>query len=348
MNTRRFRELKGELESAIKTAPIFLCSTHGLYDLDKSPELYTVPPNTFIFEAQTIGDLTLTTIDEYIWNLLQGPYREAFWNYLLGDDGDAWFRREGVINNILYKRALSNLVLYKPGDTICKRNLSIGGGRTGDLAESKRHAYQDMGFFRFDPEDPTYEFRGYGSKQPCEILQRLDKELVEDPNRETTDVDLVYSILSGRPLTFLDGSTSGQTFGLAYKRNRVRGSPTIFVFSSCAAITDPRNSRHETNWEAIARIQHTAYLESMSMGLMGLGSSGAETTEEEVKTRMELRPKTLPQVFIPTFRVALPFSAPNAPYIHKVVEGYTSRGSTKKGGRRRRRHTTRRRTTRRR
>jgi len=304
----RLNDLHRQLQNAILTAPIFLCSTHGVYDLDSTSPPCIVPENTFIFELQTVGDLTLTSIDTYVWNLLQGPHRDAFYHYLLGDKNTSWTTHYEP----KYTQALSNMILYKPGDTLYKRNISIGGGRTRALDESKRRSYADMGFFRFDSEDPVYEFKGYGSKQPCEILQRLDRELVENVDLETTDCDLVDSILTRSPLTFLNGSSSGQIFELAYKRNRVRGSPTIFVFSSCAAITNPTTPAHYMRWEQIASAQQQYNLDSMSMGFMALGSGGGESGIVNPSHSMNLRPTGRnPTSFLSSSRVNTPFSKPN-------------------------------------
>jgi hypothetical protein len=305
----RLNDLHRQLQKAILTAPIFLCSTHGVYDLDSTSPPCIVPENTFIFELQTVGDLTLTSIDKYIWNLLQGPYRDTFYYYLLGD--------ENTFSNIHYEpkytQALSNMTLYKPGDTLYKRNLSIGGGRTMALDESKRRNYGDMGFFRFDADKEAYPIKQYGSKMPYEILQRLHRELVGDERLETTDCDLVHSILfpSGSH-TYLNGTRSEQMFETAWPANYPRGAPTIFVFSSCAAITNPTTPAHRTRWEQIASAQQQCNLDSMSMGLMALGSGGGESGIVNPPHSMNLRPKGRhPTSFLSSSRVTTSFSRPN-------------------------------------
>jgi hypothetical protein len=325
-NNSRLAQLKPTLHDAILTAPIFLCSTHGLYELDDTSAPCIVPDNTFIFEAQTIGDLTLTTIDMYIWNLLQGPYRESFFQYLCGRDNDTWFKTNGIAAVPEYRNAVSNLTLYKPGDTIYKRTLSIGGGRTTSLKASQRREYKDMGFFRFDPCDPLYPFQGYGSREPYEILQRMHSELVENELCETTDCDLVHSILfsRNRPLKYVGGSVSEQDFRTALPSDFSKESPTIFVFSSCAAISNPTTSAHEARWDAIATLQRQRELETMTMGLMGLGTSGSNSSNGTIPEPMILRNKSRPPaLFIPSSRVKLPFSA-SSNFLYRIFAGMCS------------------------
>ena len=136
------------LKKAIYDAPIILCSTHGHYDRKTDPVKWIVPPNTFIFEAQTIGDLTLTLLDKPLWDLLQGGMRWGLYKYITGKYKK--ISREGIEVYDVFKQALASMIMYKPGDEIFERVLSIGGGRHQEDA-SARALLEGMGFFRYDP-----------------------------------------------------------------------------------------------------------------------------------------------------------------------------------------------------
>jgi len=282
------------LMNAIMTAPFFLCSTHGIYDLSDTSTPCTVPPNTYLLEAQTIGDLTLTTIDRHIWTLLQGPNREAFFHYIAGNK--EWFRETGQPMDPNLVKATSNLLLYKPGDTFYRRILQIGGGRTSDLDGSQRRVYKDMAFFRFNPATPSVEFKGYGEgngynpHKPHELLHGLRSQLVMNGDLQTTDCDLVdyISLTNRKPPAFLDGTPIHQDFRTAWPVGYDPNWPAIFVFSSCAAVTKAELPQHAKRWEKVAALQHASILSAWSMGLHGIAAG----TSMPLKPRLTMNLRT--------------------------------------------------------
>ena len=261
------------LKNAIEVAPFFLCSTHGAYDRSEPLVKRIVPPNTWIFEAQSIGDLTLTTIDEPLWELLQGGRREYFYHYLMGTYKG--ITAKGFKAYDVYKEVFKNLIVYKPGDEIYCRELSIGGGRVG-VKEGARREYSGMGFFRFDANSGPYPYARYGLKKPYEILRRLQAQLVEDEDRKTTDCDLVdyVSLINTEP-TFAspEGEPINQDFRLAWPTNdpAVINGPKVFFFSSCAAVTEDETPTGVERWAEIAGLQRQRVLEAWAMGIRSVG-----------------------------------------------------------------------------
>ena len=273
-----------ELVNAVKVAPIFLCSTHGNYNLAVPLEKRIVPPNTWIFEAQNIGDLTLTTIDVPLWELLQGGRRHGFLYYLLGKY--SVLKRAGLPVYDVYKEVFKNLIIYKPGDEIYTRELSIGGGK------GLRKTYEGMGFFRFDVNGPQYPYKGYGALQPdgsrgpYEILRRLGTQLVESGDRITTDCDLMdnISLNPAARKTFLNGEAIEEDFRLAWPGGVDPEGPKIFVFSSCAAVSDDMKSQPGLGrWNEIANLQRERVLEAWSMGVRSVGGGAGGNPKDKIK-----------------------------------------------------------------
>jgi hypothetical protein len=273
------------LKKAIEVAPFFLCSTHGDYDRSEPLVKRIVPPNTWIFEAQSIGDLTLTTVDRPLWDLLQGGGREYFYDYMMGTYKAITAKGFNVYD--VYKEVFKNLILYKPGDEIYCRGLSIGGGRVG-VKEGARREYAGMGFFRFDANANPHPYARYGLKKPYEILGRLQAQLVEDEDRKTTDCDLVdyISLINKSAPTFVSppGEPILEDFRLAWPTNdpAVIGGPKVFFFSSCAAVTEDNTPTGVERWAEIAALQRQRVLESWAMGIRSLGG-GAGGKPQAIK-----------------------------------------------------------------
>jgi hypothetical protein len=292
-NIAKGREQLLQLRKAIDTAPIFLCSTHGEYDRKIDPVAWTVPANTFIFEAQTIGDLTLTSIDIPLWDLLQGGRRWGFRKYLFKQYGK--IKRKGIPVFDIFKETLASLILYKPGDKIYERVLSIGGGRD-DKVSGARTVYTGMGFYRFDADAPAYPYRGYGrrahgeAKAPYEILPELHAQMVGDINLQLTDHSFVESVtLINRAPTWRNGApiqdVEFRTASLASQQGPE--APRIFIFSSCAAVSMENSSEGVRRWEEIASLQQQRIIEAMSdleiYSLLG-GGQGSTVPDKKVKS----------------------------------------------------------------
>jgi hypothetical protein len=259
------------LDRTIKTAPIYLCSTHGEYDRRLPLVKKIVPPNTFIFEAQNIGDLTLTDIDKPLWELLQAGRRWGFLKYLKNDFSG--FAEKGVEVDDVYKHVFANLILYKPGDEIYERVLSIGGGK------GLRKPYENMGFYRFDVGSPEYEYRGYGIRpksgeaNPYEILPHLQSQMVENNALEITDCNLIdYLSFTNQDYTFRNKTPIKfeNDLQLAIPPGKDPRGPRIFIFSSCAAVDSDNSPEGIERWKQIASLQRERILESWSMGLLSL------------------------------------------------------------------------------
>ena len=96
---------------SITNAPIMFASIHGVYDLrEELEEPIVVPPNAIVIEVADMGEVTLTTIDPLLWELIQN--RELFRSIIAGE------RVEGR-----FLPTLRALHLYMPGDLLYKRKL---------------------------------------------------------------------------------------------------------------------------------------------------------------------------------------------------------------------------------
>ena len=257
-------------------APIFLCSTHGIYNVSRDIQPWVVPPNTYIFEAQRIGDLSLSDLDLPLWQIIQGKYRYVFLYYMLGLYGKI------SKTETQFKSIIGNLLLYKPGDLIYERTLSIGGGGGrphGYAGPSNRIEYGNMGFYKFMPgnSEPVYPFSHYkvDTSPSYQILPELRKKMVNHDNLELTDNSFV-NMVKGRPdLVLADFAKVNKTINP--ESLRVPGinpeAPMIFIFSSCAAIDNTDTTEARMRWTEIARKQEEYKLEGWQMGLeLGRGN----------------------------------------------------------------------------
>lgn len=297
-NQAKLKEDLKLLDVAIKTAPIYLCSNHGIYDRSKELVERRVPPNTFVFEAQNIGDLTLADIDKPLWELLQGGHRWGFLKYL--KNSFRGFKERGLKERQEFKDIFSNLILYKPGDTIYARNLSIGGGRIPVIG-SARVSYQNMGFYKFDANGPAYPYRGYGVREkgaaanPYEILPHLQTDMVENGELTTSDCDIMDILGRTIPARYIDGISMGPDVEADIERALHGIDPAglrIFIFSSCAAVEADNSPEGVARWVKIAAVQRERILESWQMGLLTLGGgSGSPIAKRDMKKITDLAKK---------------------------------------------------------
>lgn len=143
------------------TAPIVLLSIHGRYNnLSK----YTLPPNTWIFETTDVGDSCILTIDEPIWQFVQGENRDKFLAYLK-DEGDD----ENEEMRDLFKEVISQFNYYEPGDTIYER----------DFIFSKED--KDMNFYLF-PVGKKF----HNPVKGAAILPDLRKHIIDTKEMQST------------------------------------------------------------------------------------------------------------------------------------------------------------------
>ena len=238
---RRLKNHLLNLVPAIATAPIFIVSTHGAYNLTSDPIPWTVPENTYIFETQSIGDTTLTKIDNILWKLCLAEYRPAFLHYFLGN---RWFfDGKGGAPLPVYIELFRNLTLYKPGDIIYERELSIGGGHKKEADGSARSSYVNMGFYKFDlttPKQAPPKSTTPRPMEPTEIgeLDDFRTTLIKDEDFTITNKQVVNMIVNGEEIEY-EGLKDGriqlippQTFTYTDDGDPIK----IFIFSSCASV----------------------------------------------------------------------------------------------------------------
>jgi hypothetical protein len=156
----------------LDTLPLYFISTHGAYDMrdpeggawSEEDELFEVPDGVHIFETMQMGDLCLTTIDQYLWTMSQGTKRDVFLRFFLTGEGAEDF---GFIENTksgprvvsaakaneIAQQVFQQLYYYGPGTRIARRTLAIGGGKRNEVAgqgqETLRRDYVNMGFYKF-------------------------------------------------------------------------------------------------------------------------------------------------------------------------------------------------------
>jgi len=231
------------LVPVLKTAPIYLVSTHGAYDLRNEPVKWLVPENTYIFETQSIGDTTLTKIDNLLWQLCLTKYRAAFFHYFMGNRW--WFEKNGLKPNPIYIELFRNLILYKPGDTIYERDLTIGGGHGKEVDGSAREAYVNMGFYKFsvNPETPEQSPPSRATKRPMAPtempeLDQLRTTLINDEDFIITNKQFVEFVNNQTPINYAGVKTGKRVLAapITFKLRSDREPVRIFIFSSCAAV----------------------------------------------------------------------------------------------------------------
>lgn len=253
-------ELLSLVLSEKKSVPIYFASTHGVYDLRHGPvESFIVPPNTYIFEASSIGEATLTTIDEPLWNMFQN--RNEFASYLNSSPS---------ANDEAKKQIIKNLAYYKPGDTVFKRTLVLDHENQYDYA---------WGYYKFNPETTGIPFP--------ESAEIKDNEPIVIPV-EPTDPPLTAVMKSMREEHFppmksrlrgferIDTGNNAQVINEVRRRDRYTG-PAIFIFSSCASFWESSNEKKDAlSILEIGRAQQLANLQFAEMGFISGHTSGED------------------------------------------------------------------------
>jgi hypothetical protein len=103
------------LEKAIKEWPTIFASIHGVYDLEEDIEQWNVPANAIFIEVADIGDVTYTTIDPLLWELIQN--RKLLYDLI-------WIKHRPLEPHLQkYEQVLKVLHVYLPGDKIYSRKL---------------------------------------------------------------------------------------------------------------------------------------------------------------------------------------------------------------------------------
>jgi hypothetical protein len=275
--------------ASFEEVPIIFISTHGVYDLNKEPEPFTVPANIHVFETETIGDVCLTTIDKPLWNLINN--RGAFLKYLAGkgdlatateiaasavygpDDEDDENDAKPSAKHYAYKKVFRNLHYYRPGDTIYNRTLIIGGG-----GEGARRSYANMGFYRFDVGAPIDSYPD-GSDSKIRELQPLRTEMIEDEDLKSSQREMIDEVL-GVQEDVADGA--------------------IFIFSSCGAfwkeeagkkVSAAKLNKRIATIEAHQRAQDLALMELTPAGPGGAGANNNIEEEGSLPEGRNIHPR---------------------------------------------------------
>jgi hypothetical protein len=276
---------KENLAETFKSSPFYLISTHGGYDIDRPDWYFNVPENTFIFETQFITDYCLTTIDEPLFNLLQGVNRGAF-NYYFLDETAANRPYKQNLETVgganfdanTYRKVISHLIMYGPGDRIPIREISIG--RVG---VASRRVYEGMVLNRFEPGQRAVKYPG--TKETLIFHQRgqLHEQLVVD--KESTNKEMIEEVLN-----------------MPLEKNRDPKQARVFFFSSCAnLITRPKNNDQKKRLASLEEIQRNQILKLLSSGIYSVrGGPGGSTISTPVDPRnIASRKVKTTEVFLP-------------------------------------------------
>jgi hypothetical protein len=260
-------------------APIILTSCHGMYELhdaETTEELaFIVPPHTLIFETSTIGDYTMTTIDELLWILCQGKYRRHFLAYLTGKFGG--MKLEDISPE--FAAVIRAIRLYVPGQKIYSRTLSIGGGRASPSSGARR-VFANMGFYKFEVDSPA--LAKFPDDINFQILKDFRRRLIENEDLHTDYREVI-------------SKTRSEEGGLD------EDAPAIFVFSCCAEARKQYSDTKEEGYRAALRAIETRqanqdrwFLTKSPMGLGGPGDKYLNIRERQAREAANVAAGALP------------------------------------------------------
>jgi hypothetical protein len=99
------------------------------------------------------------------------------------------------------------------------------------------------------------------------------------------------------PPTFYNKTPIDQLFETAWPRYYDPKGPAVYIFSSCASVTQPTKEAHVERWAKIASVQAKRILEGWSMGLLGLGGvPGQNISLNELASKLKKSSMIEPQV----------------------------------------------------
>ena len=228
---------RNELIRILPTAPSYLASTHGHYDLTKELVFFELPDNVHVFEISGVSELVSISLDEPLWELLQK--RDEFQQYLFGGGTDS--SKNMVLSSMRY---------YKPHDIMCDRDLTLG--------EEEKDNTSRWGYYKVIPDETPYG--KFGSHSPDNsqwaLMNYLDPLLTKIRNRH-------YKGLFYKDNTILH-------FIREIRDSVGRTVPLIFVINSCGAIfrnQEKNNPDHIRKYNQIMFLQEKSRLNAMSMGI---------------------------------------------------------------------------------
>lgn len=236
-NMRTAETARNELIRILPTAPSYIASTHGEYDLTKELVFFELPDNVHVFEISGVSELVSISLDEPLWELVQK--RAEFQQYLLGGGTD------GSKNMVL-----SSMRYYKPHDIMCDRDLSLGEEEEGQTSR--------WGYYKVIPDETPYG--KFGSFSPdvrqWALMDYVDPLLKKIRNRH-------YNGLFYKDNTILH-------FIREIRDSVGRTVPLIFIINSCGAIfrnKEKNNPDHIQKYNQIMLLQERSRLSAMSMGI---------------------------------------------------------------------------------
>jgi hypothetical protein len=230
------------LEQAIIQWPTIFASIHGVYDLQEDIEKWEVPPNAIFIEVADIGDVTYTTIDPLLWELIQ--------NRALLHDLIWTIPRPLPAELEKYEQVLKVLHVYLPGDKIYSRKLVYQPDNLYDSGWS---------IYRFAPPGggggggggppaiipfpavPDGKVKTLGSyKATISKLEKqgiADTEFLERIKRDRFSIGPGAELRSGKrvPLPGRDESYTQKRL-MEECNGKYGGIPTIYFISACAAL----------------------------------------------------------------------------------------------------------------
>jgi len=231
--------------------PVYFASTHGAYEVREGKSNmsvpFRVPRDTYIFEAASVGEKTITTIDMPLWQLIQN--RREFAAYINSDEAAVDPLKKAVLNNLHY---------YKPGDIIFIRTLVLEPDNEFD--------YQ-WGYYRFLDGMPPVAFPKEGSVNDYGLMiaDNIANPPLTDSMKEIRNEHFPYK--KGLRGAARVESTNYKFIEEARRRDGNHG-PSIFIFSSCASFwaSSPMSVSEEKLTIDIGRAQQQADLNFLEMG----------------------------------------------------------------------------------
>jgi hypothetical protein len=235
-NARQALIGRNELIRILPTAPLYLASTHGEYDLTKELVFFELPDNVHVFEISGVSELVSVSLDNSLWELIQN--RVEFQQYLFGSGTDS-------SKNIV----LSSMRYYKPFDIMCDRELTLGEDEEGQTGR--------WGYYKVIPGVTPYgKLDSVTTANTWSLINYIDPLLTKIRKRHYKglfykDNSILHFIREIR-------SSIGQTV------------PLIFVINSCGAIyfkKEKNNPEHMRRFNQIMLLQERSRLNAISMGI---------------------------------------------------------------------------------
>lgn len=229
---------KDVLKDAINGWPIIFASIHGVYDLRVELQRSIVPGNAIFIEVADIGDVTYTTIDPLLWELIQNRelLRDLIWT----------IARPLPAELQKYEQVLKVLHVYLPGDEIYSRNLIYEESNEYDSGWSIYRFMAGGGGGGGGPPATTIPFPAAPSRKTMASyttkIAQLQAEGITDPFLQKIKYDRFSvgsgpTLKSGKVLPLRGRDTSYSQFRLMEDCNKNYGAvPTIYFISACAAL----------------------------------------------------------------------------------------------------------------